>query len=210
MTVIGSTALVEQLNLLPDAPWASYFRGKPITVHRVASMLREHKIKPRHTEDGNVYHRDDFAEAWKRYVREEASPNQPSVLQEMAENGVKSECYDKKHKPSVTFSDLQQPPVPEGSNDGLKVPEDPMKVRENAPNALINIEKTLETEGLKISWESAVARASTLQRNAASGPCHRRSTSIKAPAPRRPGRPIGSTPRSAPRHPLERERLPCP
>ncbi|GAA1140135.1 hypothetical protein F4556_003399 [Kitasatospora gansuensis] len=72
-----STALVEQLNDLDDAPWAD-LDGRPLTTRALSQMLGEYvtpagkAIKPRNIRTGpktvlKGYYAEDLADAWLRY-----------------------------------------------------------------------------------------------------------------------------------------------
>lgn len=64
---IAPEMLVEALCVLPDAPWATWGRGKPVTPHRVARLLSAYEISSQRNRGGRYYDRQDFQDAWARY-----------------------------------------------------------------------------------------------------------------------------------------------
>jgi hypothetical protein len=86
---LSSAALVEALADIEEAPWGEW-RGKPITVHGVARLLKRFEIRPRtiRLEDATPkgYHREQFEDIWARYlptppIRTAITP-QPASLSE--------------------------------------------------------------------------------------------------------------------------------
>jgi hypothetical protein len=74
------TVLTEKLAALPEAPWAEWRQGKPITPRGVARLLKPFGIKSekcREAGDDNKrrYYPDAFADAWSRYLIEENTPS---------------------------------------------------------------------------------------------------------------------------------------
>ena len=69
---VRSAALVHQLVILEDRPWADGTGGRPITQARVARLLRPfgiHPVKLRFGETtANGYTARMFADAWSRYL----------------------------------------------------------------------------------------------------------------------------------------------
>ncbi len=49
-------------------PWAELSRGKPITANKLARSLKPFSIRPFSDGHQHVYDRDDFADAWSRYL----------------------------------------------------------------------------------------------------------------------------------------------
>jgi putative DNA primase/helicase len=66
------TTLVEKLIALPEAPWAEWRHGKPITTTGVARLLKPFGIKSEQDREGGAkarrFYRDAFADAWARYL----------------------------------------------------------------------------------------------------------------------------------------------
>ncbi len=72
---ISSKDLVEKLKGIENAPWGDWNKGKGITMHRVAKMLKPFDVKPdqyRKESDGKRktrgYCRADFNDAFERYL----------------------------------------------------------------------------------------------------------------------------------------------
>jgi hypothetical protein len=70
---ITSTALVERLIAVEESPWGEWGRQrKPITPRWLAERLRPYDIKPAVHRQGDLtfrgYLRDDFTDAWDRYL----------------------------------------------------------------------------------------------------------------------------------------------
>jgi hypothetical protein len=69
---MGSKDLCDRLAKIEESPWAEWSKGKPITQHGLARLLRPFKVRPgtirsgENTEKG--YHRKSFDDAWKRYL----------------------------------------------------------------------------------------------------------------------------------------------
>jgi 5S rRNA maturation endonuclease (ribonuclease M5) len=103
---LPSATLVAELAKDADGPWAAYGRrGKPITQRQVATLLSDFttpsgaEIKPRNIRtDGKVpkgYARDDFADAFERYLS-------PSPLSQSATPLQTNDISDLKEKSSAT------------------------------------------------------------------------------------------------------------
>jgi hypothetical protein len=68
---LSSADLCRQLIALEGARWAELSKGKPITQYRLASLLKDFKIRPHPVgPDHNVrgYELTDFQNAWRRYL----------------------------------------------------------------------------------------------------------------------------------------------
>lgn len=65
---IASSELVNRLSENEVWPWAEWRNGRPITPHWVARTLKGFAIGPRKRRSANVYHSDDFKDAWVRYI----------------------------------------------------------------------------------------------------------------------------------------------
>jgi hypothetical protein len=77
-----SATLVEALNGIEESPWAEW-QGKPLTKNGLARLLKPHEIRP-HTirlgdATGKGYSREQFEEAWIRFVGSPENVDPPSV-----------------------------------------------------------------------------------------------------------------------------------
>ena len=75
---MASADLVAALVELDESPWAD-LRGKPLDKNRLAKLLKPYAIKPRgiRLDDGTTprgYFKEDFLDAWSRYIPEPATP----------------------------------------------------------------------------------------------------------------------------------------
>jgi putative DNA primase/helicase len=68
----ASTAFCTELATMEERPWPEWRNGKPITPTQLAHVLRPFGIRPGTIRDGATtakgYKRDDFADAWERYL----------------------------------------------------------------------------------------------------------------------------------------------
>ena len=74
---LPSARLCDLLAAQEEAPWGE-MRGKPITPHALAPLLKPYGIRPRTVRlpEGNTprgYHREDFKDAWSRYTRDQTA-----------------------------------------------------------------------------------------------------------------------------------------
>jgi hypothetical protein len=70
---IWTEKLLEHLHARQERPWCEYgYMRKPITARQLAELLRPFKIVSRQVKQGGTnrqgYNREQFAEAWRRYV----------------------------------------------------------------------------------------------------------------------------------------------
>ncbi len=65
---IGSQELRNALCALEDAPWAERWGGKPITSHRISTLLKPYGVSPARDRLGSYYKAADFTDAINRYV----------------------------------------------------------------------------------------------------------------------------------------------
>lgn len=78
---IGSQSMVGHLVQIEDAPWGAWRRDKPISPQGVARLLKDFSVKPRQDNRGSHWRRDDFADAWTRYLPSgDAQTPDPHVL----------------------------------------------------------------------------------------------------------------------------------
>jgi hypothetical protein len=77
----GNGRLVKWLGAMEERPWPEYSRGKPITARQVAAALRRFEIKPALVRAGaevaRGYAKDDFADAFARYLPPKDPPSDP-------------------------------------------------------------------------------------------------------------------------------------
>jgi hypothetical protein len=70
---LSSAALAGALAEIETSPWGEWSHGKPISTAKVARLLRPFAITPHNVRIGDKipkgYERDDFSDAWKRYLR---------------------------------------------------------------------------------------------------------------------------------------------
>jgi hypothetical protein len=73
--VAATAALLRELHKLDESPWGDWY-GRPLDDRQLAKLLRPYGIRPVVVRIGQStprgYKRADFAEAWKRYLPEEA------------------------------------------------------------------------------------------------------------------------------------------
>jgi Protein of unknown function (DUF3631) len=78
---ILSADAVKWLGAMEERPWPEYSRGKPITARQVAAALRRFEIKPALVRAGaevaRGYAKDDFADAFARYLPPKDPPSDP-------------------------------------------------------------------------------------------------------------------------------------
>ncbi len=93
---LATATILEELVAREDRPWAEWSRGKPITAHGLARLLKPFGVHPHRRENWRGYRRVDFEEAWNRYL--EASGRQQPGCD--ADSGPPSKASSKCH-PSV-------------------------------------------------------------------------------------------------------------
>jgi hypothetical protein len=76
---MSTESILEALTGLDEAPWGELARGKPLNARGLATKLRAYGVEPKNVRIGDAvlkgYAREDFADAWARYV---PSPRAPS------------------------------------------------------------------------------------------------------------------------------------
>lgn len=69
---IFSRELLERLNKIDEAPWPTFHHGKPMTARQLGNRLRDYKIKSKDiriaAEKAKGFERNQFEDAWKRYI----------------------------------------------------------------------------------------------------------------------------------------------
>src|SRR5262249_40571352 len=80
---ITSRDLAAALAEIETSPWAEWSNGKPITTNKLAHLLGRFGIRPgtiRLADNGKTskgYYKDDFADAWERYLPPAPGPEVP-------------------------------------------------------------------------------------------------------------------------------------
>jgi len=65
---LPSKHICDELAKIEERPWAEFSRGKPITPHKLAAILKPFGIHPFSNGDQRLYAREDFEDAWVRYL----------------------------------------------------------------------------------------------------------------------------------------------
>ncbi len=77
---VFSRELVTALNAIETSPWNAYKEGKPLTVNRLAAILKPYGVTPSTIRVGDVtakgYTREDFKDPFDRYTSQDGP--QPS------------------------------------------------------------------------------------------------------------------------------------
>jgi putative DNA primase/helicase len=68
MESMSSTALIEALIDMDEAPWREWRHGNPITMNSVARLLKPYKVRPYRGVGASVYRAYDLDDAWSRYL----------------------------------------------------------------------------------------------------------------------------------------------
>ena len=106
VSAIGSAELIKALCELPEAPWAEWRHGKPITGRGLAILLRSFEIRPRHSRTGSTYERQSFEDAWQRYLDDDGSASSSSLALPAA--SVTSLTNEKNENHFIELSDAHQ------------------------------------------------------------------------------------------------------
>jgi hypothetical protein len=117
-TFLSSTTLAQKLVALDDRPWATWSKGKPITTHKVARLLKPFGVVPM-SNGGTArgYFKDRFGDAWARYLDSKVSKRHNS--NKTGPEVAFSECH------TVSGDDTlktEETPMNTGGNDGLTLP----------------------------------------------------------------------------------------
>jgi hypothetical protein len=91
---LASERVVGLLTADADSPWTEYRRGRPLSQKQLADLLRPVDVRPRTirlpTGQAKGYQRDDFGDAWARYlpspVARSVPPSQPA--QDLGSSGT--------------------------------------------------------------------------------------------------------------------------
>ncbi|MGB4725899.1 MAG: DUF3631 domain-containing protein, partial [Thermogutta sp.] len=65
---------------IEEAPWATYSNGKPISPHKVASLLKRFGVKSIKREKGNSYRKSDLSRVWGLYLQDQSSRTSSRVV----------------------------------------------------------------------------------------------------------------------------------
>lgn len=119
-TRIASRDLLEQLVEDDESPWATWNRGKPMTIRQLAQRLSEFGIgasSARLPDGRNVkaYTLDKFKDAFRRYLSGE--PVSTSVTTSQPNNGAASGDFDKRHTPPVVTDEKARKPLSHNTCD---------------------------------------------------------------------------------------------
>lgn len=81
---LSSTDLINHLCEDEESPWATYNHGKPISARQLAKRLKEFKISSKSIRLSNDttpkgFHRNNFEDAFKRYLPSESATQQQSI-----------------------------------------------------------------------------------------------------------------------------------
>jgi hypothetical protein len=109
MEVLATTIILKALHDLPESPW-NELKGKPLNDRGLAVRLRQYGIKSKQIRVGEVtlkgYARDDFFDAWKRYLPSSSTESETSETSETEPNFQGSGVSDVSDDPSNVSDDL--------------------------------------------------------------------------------------------------------
>jgi hypothetical protein len=71
---LATERLLVQLHELPESPWGN-IKGRPLDDRGLAQRLRRYEIRPKVLKSVNLrgYRREDFEDAWSRYLAPQSS-----------------------------------------------------------------------------------------------------------------------------------------
>jgi Protein of unknown function (DUF3631) len=89
---LASADIISKLGAIETSPWADWHRGKGLTPHSLAKLLKDFKIGPKKIREGETtlrgYLRESFTDAWGRYLPKNAPHTHiPDLQVEQAEQG---------------------------------------------------------------------------------------------------------------------------
>jgi Protein of unknown function (DUF3631) len=94
---LSTKELLRRLIEIPESPWGD-IRGKPLDERGLAHRLRQYEIKSRQIRIGETtmkgYRREDFADAWRRYVHPLAARSETSETSETTEQNQRQNVSD--------------------------------------------------------------------------------------------------------------------
>jgi hypothetical protein len=83
---------------IPESPWGDT-RGKPLDERGLAHRLRQYEIKSRQIRIGETtmkgYRREDFVDAWRRYVHPSAARSETSETSEQNQRQNVSDAFER-------------------------------------------------------------------------------------------------------------------
>jgi Protein of unknown function (DUF3631) len=95
--VLSTKELIRRLIEIPESPWGD-IRGKSLDERGLAHRLRQYEIKSRQIRIGETtmkgYRREDFADAWRRYVYPSAARSETSETSETSEQNQRQNVSD--------------------------------------------------------------------------------------------------------------------
>jgi hypothetical protein len=142
VTFMASKAIIDHLNGLPDRPWATISKGRSLTGHRLAIILKAHKIVPVKNAGSTArgYFRDQLVETFSRYLdpaRPDPGPQDDPPNASYAhspEIKVSEGSVPQQNGPQVDFSQVSGKRFPDTcenrenlNNDGLPDTPDTLK-----------------------------------------------------------------------------------
>lgn len=130
---IATAGLIEALSADPERPWVDWQgRGRgPLSPRDLAKLLKPYGARPRSIrlpsgETPKGYHRDDFEDAWARYLPERASPGRHTATEHVARRSNAS--IDPPHEATVPNGGIASSPHGMGHvadvADGCPIPGD--------------------------------------------------------------------------------------
>ena len=94
-SVLSSKSIVERLGDMEGRPWKEWNRGKAITTHALAKLLKPFEIKPRQDRKAGGganlrgYQRADFESAWNAYFPHHGGIQTATVLQPLKTKDIR-------------------------------------------------------------------------------------------------------------------------
>ncbi|GAB6186483.1 DUF3631 domain-containing protein [Thermopirellula anaerolimosa] len=77
---LTSSELIQRLTNLEEAPWSTFSHGRPISPHKVASILGRFGVKPVKRKNANHYLRDDLERVFTLYLPPQSSTSSTGVV----------------------------------------------------------------------------------------------------------------------------------
>jgi len=85
---LTSSELIQRLTNLEEAPWSTFSHGRPISPHKVASILGRFGVKPVKRKNANHYLRDDLQRVFTLYLPLQSSTSSTVVLSHELDNNL--------------------------------------------------------------------------------------------------------------------------
>ena len=105
---MSSTALLEALIDMDEAPWREWRSGKPITTNSIARMLKPYKVGPHRGRGASTYRASDLQDPWSRY------------LNQHKDGGPIANCDQSATENNNNNNDLSQVAVGRSSGEGVE------------------------------------------------------------------------------------------